>query len=194
MLSKSEILKIFKESGVLKRGHFILASGRHASQYMQMAQATQDAKITELLCQDLAERFKGEEIDLVVSPAVGGLIVGYEMSRILGTRNLFTERENGEMFLRRGFSIKEGERVLVVEDVVTTGGSVKEVIKVVEEAGGVVVGVAVLVDRSNGKIDFGYPFAALLSLEIISYEPDECPLCLEGELPAVKPGGSKRLF
>jgi orotate phosphoribosyltransferase len=114
------------------------------------------------------------------------------MSRILGTRNLFTERDNDEMTLRRGFSIKPGERVLVVEDVVTTGGSVKEVIRVVEEAGGEVVGVAVLVDRSNGKVDFGYPFVALLSLEIISYPADECPLCAAGELPAVKPGSRNK--
>ncbi len=192
MLSKSELLKVFKDSGVLKKGHFILTSGRHAGQYMQMAQALQDAKVTELLCRNLAENFKGQEIDLVVSPAVGGLIVGYEMSKILGTRNIFCERENGEMKLRRGFTISPGERVLVVEDVVTTGGSVKEVIKVVEDAGGEIVGVGVLVDRSNGKVDFGYPFAALLSIEVASYEPDECPLCAAGEIPAEKPGSRNK--
>lgn len=192
MLSKSELLKVFKDSGVLKKGHFILTSGRHAGQYMQMAQALQDAKVTELLCRNLAENFKGQEIDLVVSPAVGGLIVGYEMSKILGTRNIFCERENGEMRLRRGFTISPGERVLVVEDVVTTGGSVKEVIKVVEDAGGEIVGVGVLVDRSNGKVDFGYPFAALLSIEVASYEPDECPLCAAGEIPAEKPGSRNK--
>jgi orotate phosphoribosyltransferase len=192
LLSKSELLKVFKDSGVLKKGHFILTSGRHAGQYMQMAQALQDAKVTELLCRNLAENFKGQEIDLVVSPAVGGLIVGYEMSKILGTRNIFCERENGEMKLRRGFTISPGERVLVVEDVVTTGGSVKEVIKVVEDAGGEIVGVGVLVDRSNGKVDFGYPFAALLSIEVASYEPDECPLCAAGEIPAEKPGSRNK--
>ncbi len=189
MLTKTELLKVFKDSGVLKKGHFILASGRHASQYMQMAMALQDAKVTQLLCENLAENFKDQEIDVVISPAVGGLIVGYEMSRILGTRNLFCERENGEMTLRRGFTIEPGERVLVVEDVVTTGGSVKEVIKVVEDHGGEVVGVGVLVDRSNGKVEFGYPFAALLSLEVASYDPSECPLCQAGEIPAEKPGG-----
>lgn len=188
MLSKDEILNIFKETGVLKEGHFILTSGRHSSQYMQMAQVLQYPDLTEKLCKDLAESFKDEKIDVVVSPAVGGILVGYEMSRALGVKNIFCERENGEMTLRRGFEIEPGQRILVVEDVVTTGGSVKEVISVIEKAGGQVAGVGVLVDRSNGKIDFGYPLRSLLSLEIQSYEKDDCPLCKEGKIPALKPG------
>lgn len=188
MLNREEILSIFEQTGVLQEGHFILTSGRHSSQYMQMAQVLQHADMTEKLCKSLAEPFKDEKIDLVVSPAVGGILVGYEMSRILGVKNIFCERENGKMTLRRGFQIEPGQRVLVVEDVVTTGGSVKEVIAVVEEAGGHVVGVGVFVDRSNGKTDFGYPFHALLPIEIKSYEPEECPLCKEGKIPAIKPG------
>lgn len=188
MLSREEVIKIFEDVGVLLNGHFILTSGRHSNQYMQMARALQYADVTEKLCKSLAEPFLDKEVDVVVSPAVGGLIVGYETSRELGVKNIFCERENGIMTLRRGFKIEPGEKVLVVEDVVTTGGSVKEVISVVEEAGGVIVGVGVLVDRSNGKTNFGYPLNALLPIEVISYEKDECPLCKEGNMPAIKPG------
>ncbi|OEF99097.1 orotate phosphoribosyltransferase [Vulcanibacillus modesticaldus] len=188
MLTREEVISIFEEAGVLQTGHFILTSGRHSKQYMQMAQVLQYANLTEKLCKSLAEPFKNEKIDLVVSPAVGGIIVGYEVSRILGVKNIFCERENGVMTLRRGFKIEPGQRVLVVEDVVTTGGSVKEVISVVEQAGGEIVGIGVLVDRSNGKVNFGYPLQSLLSLEIESYEKEICPLCNEGKVPAVKPG------
>lgn len=191
MLSREEVIKIFEEVGVLQKGHFILTSGRHSGQYMQMAQALQYADITEKLCKSLAEAFADKKIDIVVSPAVGGLLVGYELSRVLGTKNIFCERENGVMTLRRGFKIEQGQKVLVAEDVVTTGGSVKEVISVVEEAGGEIVGVGVLVDRSNGKVDFGYPLKSLLSIEIASYEKEECPLCKEGMIPAIKPGSRK---
>ncbi len=191
MLSNEEVLAIFEDVGVLQYGHFILTSGRHSGQYMQMAQALQYANITEYLCKDLAEKFKDSRIDVVVSPAVGGLLVGYEISRIFGVSNIFCERENGIMTLRRGFQIEPGQKVLVIEDVVTTGGSVKEVISVVEQAGGEIVGVGVLVDRSNGKVDFGYPFNSLLAIEIESYEKDNCPLCKEGKLVAIKPGSRK---
>lgn len=187
MLNKEEIISILKETGVLQEGHFILTSGRHSNQYMQMAQVLQHANYTEKLCQSLAENFSDHKIDVVVSPAVGGILVGYEVSRALGVKNIFCERQDGKMTLRRGFQIEKGQKVLVVEDVVTTGGSVKEVIKVVEEAGGEVVGVGVLVDRSNGKAEFGYPFKSLLSIDITSYEKEECPLCKDG-LEAVKPG------
>ena len=187
MLSKDELLMMLKDAGVLLEGHFILTSGRHSNQYLQMAQALQDAKLTEKLCKNLLEHFKDTEIDLVISPAVGGILVGYEISKQLGVKNIFCEREQEIMTLRRGFEINPGERVLVVEDVVTTGGSVKEVVKVVEESGGIVAGIGVLADRSNGRITFNCPFKALLSLDIISYDEQECPLCKQG-LPAVKPG------
>ncbi|MGD9677878.1 MAG: orotate phosphoribosyltransferase [Vulcanibacillus sp.] len=191
MLTREEVLAVFEDVGVLQNGHFILTSGRHSAQYMQMAQALQHANITEYLCKSLAEAFADKKIDVVISPAVGGLLVGYEISRILGVKNIFCERENGIMTLRRGFKIEEGQKVLVVEDVVTTGGSVKEVISVVEQAGGEIVGVGVLVDRSNGKVDFVYPLKSLLSIEIASYEKEECPLCKEDLIPAIKPGSRK---
>ena len=187
-MEKELVLNILKETGVLKEGHFILTSGKHSNRYMQMAQVLQYPQHTETLCQHLVNPFKDQEIDVVISPAVGGILVGYETARALGVKNIFCEREQGKMTLRRGFELHQGQKVLVVEDVVTTGGSVKEVIKVVEEAGADIVGVGVLVDRSNGKVDFGYPFSSLLSLEIEAYEVEACPLCKEGSLPAIKPG------
>lgn len=188
MLTNEEVLQLFEETGVLQEGHFILTSGRHSKRFMQTARVLQYANLTEKLCHSLAEEFQNERIDVVISPAVGGILVGYEISRVLGVKNIFCERENGEMRLRRGFKIESGARVLVVEDVVTTGGSVKEVINVVEQAGGIIVGVGVLVDRSNGVVNFGYPLRSLLSIAIESYPADECPLCELGETPAIKPG------
>ncbi|MFV9509953.1 orotate phosphoribosyltransferase [Tepidibacillus sp. LV47] len=187
-MDQKEIFNLFQELGVLKEGHFLLTSGRHSDKYMQMAQLLQYPKHTEKLCRILAEKVPEKEIDLVISPAVGGIIVGYEMSRILGVRNIFCERENGKMTLRRGFQIRPGEKVLVVEDVVTTGGSVKEVIEVVKENGGEVIGVCVLVDRSNGKVDFEVPFQSLISMELESYDQESCPICKEGNIPVIKPG------
>lgn len=188
MLTKEEVLHIFEETGVLQEGHFILTSGRHSKRFMQTAQVLQYANLTERLCHSLAEQFQNERIDVVISPAVGGILVGYEVSRILGVKNIFCERENGEMRLRRGFEIDHGARVLVIEDVVTTGGSVKEVINIVEQVGGIIAGVGVLVDRSNRAVNFGYPLRSLLSIAIDSYPADQCPLCESGEIPALKPG------
>ena len=182
------VINILEETGVLKEGHFILTSGKHSNRYMQMAQVLQYPQYTEKLCQDLVNPFKDQEIDVIISPAVGGILVGYEAARALGVKNIFCEREQGKMTLRRGFELNKGQKVLVVEDVVTTGGSVKEVIKVVEEAGAEVVGVGVVVDRSKGRVDFGYPFSALVSLDIDAYEIEDCPICKEGKLPAIKPG------
>ncbi len=187
MLTNEEVMEILEKSNVLLKGHFILTSGRHSATYMQMAQVLQYPEYAEKLCSTLATKFSEEKIDIVVAPAVGGILVGYETARAIGAKSIFAERENGIMKLRRGFAIEKGEKVLVVEDVTTTGGSVKEVISLVEELGGKIVGVGALVDRSNGKIDFGYPFHSLISLEIISYEANVCPLCQEG-IPAVKPG------
>ena len=184
-MTREEILTIFRETGVMLEGHFQLTSGRHSDKYMQCARLFQYPDIAEKFAKELAGKFTG--IELVAGPALGGIIIAYEVSRQLGVKNIFAERENGAMTLRRGFEIPQGARVLVVEDVVTTGGSVKEVIELVRQMGGEVAGVGCIVDRSNGKVDFGVPFAAVLSMEVQSWEADKCPLCREG-WPVVKPG------
>ncbi len=186
-MQKERVLEILKEAGVLLEGHFLLTSGRHSNRYLQCAKIFQDTRYSEELCADLAEQFKDKGVELVIGPAIGAIQMSYEVSRHLGVRNIFAERENGAMTLRRSFEIKPGQKVLVVEDVVTTGGSVREVIDLVRENGGEVVGVGVVVDRTGGKIDFGVPLSSVISLDVISYEADECPLCKEG-LPLVKPG------
>ena len=186
-LSKEEIKKIFINSGALLEGHFRLTSGRHSNRYIQCARVLMEPKYTEALCSHLAEAFKDQKIDLVVGPAMGGIIISYEMARQLGTPSLFTERVEGKMALRRNFNIEKGQKVLVVEDVVTTGGSVQEVMDIVKEKGGEVVGIALLVDRSNDKIDLGAKIEACLSMDVISYKEKDCPLCKEGK-PIVKPG------
>lgn len=186
-MTQQRNIEILMEAGVLQTGHFRLTSGRHSDKYMQCARVFEQAKTAEAVCADVAERFQGEGIDLVIGPAMGGIIMSYEVSRALGVRNLFAERENGVMTLRRGFFIEPGQRVLVVEDTITTGGSVREVIALVKEMGGVVVGVGAVVDRSGGAVDFGVPLRAAVSMEVVSYEESDCPLCKQG-LPLVKPG------
>ena len=188
LLTTDEALHIFTSSGALLRGHFIFTSGRHGDTYMQCAQVLKHPEHTERLAKHLAFHFKDDAIDVVIGPAMGGIVVAYEVARQLSAIALFTERENDKMTLRRGFAIAPGQRVLVVEDVSTTGGSVREVMEVVEAHQGCVAGVGVLVDRSNGLIDFGVKQTAVLSMEIPSWEADQCPLCREGKLPAVKPG------
>lgn len=187
MITKERVLEVLKEAGVLQEGHFLLTSGRHSDKYMQCAKIFQHTKYSEELCAALAEKFQDKGVELVIGPAIGAIQMSYEVSRHLGVKNIFAERENGEMTLRRGFTIEPGQKVLVVEDVVTTGGSVREVIDIVRKNGGEVVGLGVIVDRTGGKIDFGVPFESVISMEVISYEADECPLCKQG-LPLVKPG------
>lgn len=181
-MTESEILAIFEEHGALLTGHFLLSSGLHSSRYCEKFAVLQQPQVTERLCRELARRFSGQGIEVVVGPLTGGLLIAHEVGKALGVRALFTEREEGRMCLRRGFSLSPGERALVVDDVVTTGGSVREVITAVQEAGGSVVGVGLLVDRSGGSVDFGVPCEALLRLDARreSYRPDECPLCREG--------------
>ncbi len=179
---------MLKDRNAVLEGHFLLTSGRHSNRYVQCAKLFRYADTSELICTELAESFKDEKIDIVVGPAIGGIIMAYEMGRQLNVPNIFAERENGVMTLRRGFSVEEGMRCLVCEDVVTTGGSVKEVIALLGSMGAEVVGVGSVVDRSDGKVDFGVPFHAVLSMEVTSWEADECPLCKEGKLPVVKPG------
>jgi orotate phosphoribosyltransferase len=189
-MTEKEIINLFINSDALLKGHFLLTSGKHSNQYFQCAQALQYTDITTKICSELAEEFKNFEVDGVIAPAMGGIIVGQETARLLGKRFIFTERENKEMKLRRNFKINPGEKFLVCEDVITTGGSVREVIDIVKENKGEVVGVAVIVDRSGGKIDFGYPLKSVLQLDVEVYEPEECPLCKDG-IPLAKPGSRK---
>ncbi len=190
-MKTDEVLKIFEQYDALLKGHFLLSSGLHSSRYLQCALVLQHPSVAEKLCSALAGRVLGDEqidrVDVVMAPALGGVIVAHEVARTIGVRALFTERHEGAMKLRRGFSLQPGERVLVVEDVVTTGGSTREVMEVVREAGGVVVGAGSLIDRSGGKVDLGVPRHALAVLEVPVYSPDDCPLCREGS-PAIKPG------
>ncbi|MBE7029344.1 MAG: orotate phosphoribosyltransferase [Clostridia bacterium] len=187
-MEREKVLEILKEAEVLLEGHFLLTSGKHSNRYLQCAKIFKNTKYSEVLCKDLAEQFKDKNIDVVVGPAMGAVIMSYEVSRHLGVPNFFTERENGEMALRRGFEIKEGQRILVVEDVITTGGSVKEVIKLLTDMGGVVVGVGSIVDRSGGSADFGVPFSSVIKIDVEAFEPEDCPICKEGKIPVVKPG------
>lgn len=165
-----DILNVFTDTGALLNGHFLLTSGKHSAQYMQCAQVLQYPDKAAFLCALLAEKFAGAGAETVIGPAMGGIIVAHEVGKALGTRVIFTERQNGEMCLRRGFELRPGEKVLVVEDVITTGGSVREVIEIVRKCGAVPVGVGVLVDRSGGKADFGgLPLQSLVQLQIETF-------------------------
>ena len=187
-LTDKEVLALFEKSGGVLKGHFLLTSGRHSDTYMQCALLFDDAKVSETLCAELADRVKEYKPDIVVSPAVGAIIMGYEVSRQLGLKNVFAERENGTFTLRRGFTLPERARVLITENVVTTGGSVFEVMEMLKNYGAEVVAVASMVDRSNGTVDFGVPFVTMLRADVKSYEADECPLCKAGMGAPVKPG------
>jgi len=180
-------LEMFRKTGAILEGHFQLTSGLHSPTYFQCAKVLQYPHYAEKLCRKIADHFASREVDAVVAPALGGIIVGQEVARRLGARSLFAERENGKMTLRRGFELKPGERVLVVEDVMTTGGSVQEVIDLAKSAGATVVGVACLVDRSGGKLNFGVEKFSLLALEVMIYDPKRCPWCAKG-VPLIKPG------
>lgn len=191
MISQERVMEVLKEAGVLLEGHFKLTSGRHSNRYLQCAKIFRNTNYSEELCSALAEQFADDQVELVVGPALGAIQMAYEVSRHVRCENFFAEREDGVMTLRRGFMIKPGQRVLVVEDVVTTGGSVKEVISLITGQGGVVVGVGAIVDRTGGAIDFGVPFKAVISVKVDSWQPDECPICKEGRVELVKPGSRK---
>ena len=181
------LLNIFQETGALLEGHFHLTSGLHSERYLQCALVLQHPEHAELVGRRLAAQFSDDRVGAVVAPAIGGIIVAHETARAIGARALFTEREAGVMTLRRGFRLKRGERVLVVEDVVTTGGSTRETIEAVINADGVVIGAGSMVDRSGGTVDLGVRQQSLLTLEVASYDPSECPLCKNG-VPLTKPG------
>jgi orotate phosphoribosyltransferase len=180
LLSEQEVLHLLEETQAVLHGHFLLTSGLHSPTYVEKFNVLQHPEYTEKLCREIAARYANDHIELVVGPTTGGILLAHETGKALGTRAIFTERENGKMTLKRGFQIPKGCRVLVVEDIVTTGGSVREVMDVVRAHGGNVVGVGLLVDRSGGKVDFGVRTEALLHLSVPTYKPEECPLCKQG--------------
>ena len=185
-MNQAEVLKVFRDFEALLTGHFQLSSGKHSDTYLQCALVLSDPATAEKLCRELAESWRAERIETVVGPALGGVVVAYELARALGCRGIFAERKDADMMLRRGFSLAAGERVLVAEDVVTTGGSAMEVVRLAEQAGAKLVGVTSLIDRGGGR---GFPvrFAALAHVEPPIYEPARCPLCARS-VPIDKPG------
>ena len=189
-MNKEDVLKLFKDTGALLEGHFLLTSGLHSPQYFQCAKVLQYPQHAQKLCWEIAYNYMSEKVNVVVGPALGGIIVAQEIARLINARAIFSERENGRMTLRRGFEIKPNEKVLVVEDVVTTGGSINEVIGLVKEAGAQLVGVGFLVDRSMGRITFDVPKFSVIQMDVVTYQPDDCPLCKKN-IPLVKPGSRK---
>ena len=189
-MQNEEVIERFRAAGALLEGHFLLTSGLHSTKYLQCALVLQDPRQAEEFGRAIAARFAGKNIQLVASPAIGGLIIGHEVARALGARFLWTEREGGAMTLRRGFSVLPGEKTLVVEDVVTTGGSTRQTIETLRAAGADVVAAASIIDRSSGAADVGAPRVALAQLDVPSVDPSACDACARGEV-AVKPGSRK---
>ena len=182
-----DVLERLRRTEALLEGHFLLTSGLHSGRFVQCAKVLQYPQHAEVLGQHLADAAQNLSIDLVISPALGGVIIGQEVARALGVRGLFGEREAGRMTLRRGFALAPGERALVVEDVTTTGGSVREIIELVKAHQGTVAGVGAILDRSGGAIEFGVPFQVLATLQVQNYDAESCPMCQAGD-QAVKPG------
>ncbi len=180
-MKREEVQKIFEQAGAVRKGHFELSSGLHSSTYIQCALVLQYPNQAEILGRALSELFANLQVSCVVAPAMGGITIGYEVARALGVRSLWVERDrSGQMALRRGWELKPGERVLVIEDVWTTGGSTRETIGVVEQEEGLVVAAGALIDRTGGAVEWNVPARALLEMEVPSYEPDDCPLCRAG--------------
>ena len=189
-------MALFEETGAYLHGHFRLTSGLHSSEYLQCAKVLANPAYAERLGQELAEKIKtllaGTIPQVVVAPAIGGIVIGHEVARTFNARSLFTERDvnTNDMALRRGFEIKPGETVVVIEDVITTGGSTKEVVRVVEGQSGKVLAAGSIIDRSNGRADVGVPRVALQTLKAVAWQPEDCPLCKDGQ-PVAKPGSRR---
>ena len=186
----NDVLEHFKKTDALLDGHFILSSGLHSANYLQCALALQQPADAARFGREIADRYRNAEIDTVASPAIGGLVIGFEVAEALGVRFVWTERKDGAMTLRRGFTLRPGEKILVVEDVITTGGSTRECIAALEERGGDVVAAASIVDRSNGTADVGVPRISLVSMDVPTYKPEDCPMCARGDV-AHKPGSRR---
>ncbi|HEX3146052.1 MAG TPA: orotate phosphoribosyltransferase [Pyrinomonadaceae bacterium] len=191
-MSNDEVIDRFRKSGALLEGHFQLSSGLHSSVYLQCALALQATREAIEFGAPIADQVRDREIETVASPAIGGLVIGYEVARQLGVRFIWTERENGTMTLRRGFSLRSGERLLVVEDVITTGGSTRDTIAALRASGGDVIAAASIIDRSDGRADVGVPRISLATLDVSANSPDQCEACKRGE-PVVKPGSRKKV-
>jgi orotate phosphoribosyltransferase len=190
-LDTAEVIERFRTTGALLEGHFVLTSGLHSVNYIQCALLLQHPKEAEKFAQALAAHFRDAAIELVASPAIGGIVIGHEVARQLGARFIWTERVDGTMTLRRGFSVKPGERTLVVEDVITTGGSTLETVKTLRAAGANVMGAASIIDRSSGRAEVGVERVALATLDVPAIDPSACELCRQG-IPAIKPGSRKK--
>ncbi|MCK5123914.1 MAG: orotate phosphoribosyltransferase [Dehalococcoidia bacterium] len=182
-----EVLEIFKAAGAVKEGHFLLASGLHSPVYWEKFRILQHPHLTEKLCRLIAQHFRGQRIDVVAGPTTGGIILAFEIARQLGVRGIFAEKEGEARVFRRDFEIIPGEHILIVDDIMTKGGSLRETISAVDKLGGIVIGIGVLVDRSEENIDFGLPFFSCLHAPTTAYSPDECPLCT-AHVPLVRPG------
>jgi orotate phosphoribosyltransferase len=191
MMDEKSTIEILKECGAFLEGHFLLSSGLHSPAYVQCAQLLQHPGRAGLICAALADQWKDERPDVVVGPALGGILVAYEVARALGARALFTERKDGVMELRRGFTVEKNDRILVTEDIVTSGKSAREAIDAIRKAGGNVIGMAAIGNRNSGN-PFDLPFKFLVPFEFPVYQPDDCPLCTGGE-PLVKPGSRKKI-
>jgi len=184
-VTESEIVEILKKTGAVLDGHFLLSSGLHSDRYFQMALVLQYPEYAKRLAEELTVRFAGERIDAVIGPAIGGIILSYQLAQLLNARSIFAERQDGIMSLRRGFSINQGERILVCEDVITTGGSVREVSDIARNAGADICGICCLVLRGNAEFDCRFEF--LIQMVAVNYKPQECPLCARN-IPIIKPG------
>lgn len=186
-MNNSEVISIFKKSGAVLEGHFLLASGLHSPVYWEKFRVLQHPELAIQLCQMIATKFKGSGAQLVAGPTTGGIILAFEIARQMGLRAIFAEKNSGKRIFRRGLSINQGEKVLVVDDILTTGGSLEGVIQAVKEAGGEVTGIGVLVDRSTQSINFKAPLYSCLKSESVTYIPENCPLC-QKQIPLVRPG------
>jgi len=197
-MTDKEILQIFKDTNALLEGHFVLTNGLHSPHYIEKFRVLEQPHFTEMLCIELAKKFKDDNISVVVGPMTGGIILAYETGKQLGTKAIFTERVDGKMKFRRGFTLSPDDKILIVEDIITTGGSVMEVIETIKTDGEntnsgkpSIVGIGALVDRSGGKTVFGYPFNPLVTMDVAAYKPEECPLCKSG-VPVTKPGSTNK--
>ena len=186
-VDQKEVFDIFEKAGALLKGHFLLSSGLHSDTYFEKFQVLQYPQYVEILCRKMASLFRDDHVELVVGPTIGGIIIAYEVARHLKVRSIYAEPGDEGRIFKRGFSIRKGERVLIVDDILTTGGSAREVVQLVEKHQGSIQGIGLLLDRSGGKVKFDYPLKVLATTDVTNYPPEECPLCKKGE-PLVKPG------